>query len=148
MASATRHDDLPELDSLATLATVVTRRPGMFVRWSKGPSSDSTEQSRDHATGLDLPGLAVNPLDPPGWWRLPLEIWLARQIRAYAHLSEDQPDHLAWVLRGTIADRGPDNEPLVVDVEPIARLAPAVLREAEEREPRSDRDQDDDSRRL
>ena len=41
--------------------------------------------------------------------------------------------------------RGPDNEPLVVDVEPVARLAPPVLREAEEQEPRSDRDQDDDS---
>jgi hypothetical protein len=48
----------PELDSLATLATVVTCRPGMFVSWSKGPSTDATEQSRDHATGLDLPGLA------------------------------------------------------------------------------------------
>ncbi len=116
-------DDLPKLDSLGTLATVVTRRPRMFVRCSKGPASDATEQSRDHATGLDLPGLAVNPLDPPRWWRLPLEISLARQIRAYAHLSDDQPDHLAWVLTGTVVDRGPDNEPLVVDVEPIARLA-------------------------
>jgi len=38
---------------------------------------------------------------------------VARQVRAYAHLSDDQPDHMAWVLTGRIAERGPDNEPLL-----------------------------------
>jgi hypothetical protein len=42
-----------------------------------------------------------------------VEVWVARQVRAYAHLSDDQPDHMAWVLTGRIAERGPDNEPLL-----------------------------------
>jgi hypothetical protein len=66
-------------------------------------------------------------------------------VRVYAHLSDDQPDHIAWVLTGRIAERGPDNEPLLVDVQPIARLQASVLREAADNEPRSPRDDDDSS---
>jgi hypothetical protein len=138
---------LPELHSLAALAELVEAQPDLFVRWSKGPDDDAEERSRDHASGLELPGLAVNPLHPPRWWTLPIEDWLARQIRAYAHLAEDetQPHQRAWVLRGRIADRGPDNEPLVTDVVPVALLGEAVLREAADREPRSPREQDQDT---
>ena len=101
------------------------------MRWSKGPEHDADETSRDHASGLDLPGLAANPLGPPGWWTLPLGGWVARQITTYAHLGEDAPDHVAWVLTGRVVDRGPDNEPLVADVLPVAPLSRAVLYEAE-----------------
>jgi Family of unknown function (DUF6098) len=137
-------DELPELGSLDALVALVEWRSGLFVRWSRGPGNDGHERSRDHASGLDLPGLAVNPLTPPGWWTLPLDQWVARQVRTYAHLGEEAPDHFAWVLAGQIVDRGPDNEPLVVDVEAVARLAPAVLREAAETSPESDRVEDND----
>jgi Family of unknown function (DUF6098) len=140
--------DLPELTSLAALAKLVGERPGLFVRWSKGPDRDREERSTDYATGLALPGLAVIPLTPPTWWTLPADAWLARQIQAYAHLAEDQPDHVAWVLAGRIVERGPDNEPLVVDIEPVARLHGSVLEEAAAREPRSSRESDDSSRRF
>lgn len=141
--------ELPEVRSLAALADLVERpgQPELFVRWSKGPENDAEERSRDHASGLTLPGLAVNPLTPPRWWDLPVEDWLARQIRAYAHLGEDEsrPQQCAWVLTGQVTDRGPDNEPLVTDVTPVARLTGAVLREAAEREPRSPREEDQDT---
>lgn len=137
--------ELPEIDRLADVARVVERYPELYVRWSKGPDSDAEETSCDHASGLDLPGLAVNPMNPPRWWTLPVADWVARQITAYDHLGDGQPDHVAWLLTGRIVDRGPDNEPLVVDVHPVARLAPAVLREAAERTPRSQRDEDDDT---
>jgi hypothetical protein len=135
---------LPELGSLEELAALVEREPNLFVRWSTGPEEDAGERSRDHASGLELPGLAVNPLTPPRWWTLPVEDWLARQIRAYAHLGEDasQPHQCAWVLRGRITDRGPDNEPLVTEVTPVALLDQAVLHEAAEREPQSPREAD------
>ena len=58
-------------------------------------------------------GLAVSPLTLPTWRTLPVEVWVARQVEAHAHLSDDQPDHMAWVLTGRIAERGPDNEPLL-----------------------------------
>jgi hypothetical protein len=139
--------ELPELHDLGELADLVARHPDLFVRWSQGPEHDAGERSHDHASGLDLPGLAVNPLNPPGWWTLPVEDWLARQVRAYAHLAEDasQPHQCAWVLTGRVVDRGPDNEPLVADVVPLARLDEAMLQEAAEREPRSPRQQDQDT---
>lgn len=143
--AAGRGDDLPEVASLTALSKLVVERPGLFVRWSKGPDHDGGERSTDYATGLTLPGLAVSPLTPPPWWTLPVDEWVARQVRAYAHLADDQPDNLAWVLAGRIAGRGPDNEPLVVDVEPVARLRMSVLHEAAAREPRSPREGDDSS---
>jgi hypothetical protein len=135
-------EDLPEVGSLEGLVALVQWRPGLFVRWSRGPEHDSHGRSRDHASGLELPGLAVNPLSPPDWWTLPLDQWVARQVRTYAHLGDKTPDHVAWVLAGQIVDRGPDNEPLVVDVEPVARLTPAVLHQAAEAAPESPRAED------
>jgi Family of unknown function (DUF6098) len=133
-----------EIGTLDELTDLVASRPGLHVRWSRGPDDDADETSRDHASGLDLPGLAANPLDPPGWWTLPLGDWVARQITTYAHLGEDAPDHVAWVLTGRVVDRGPDNEPLVAEVRPVAPLSRAVLDEAEARSPSSRRPQDDD----
>jgi hypothetical protein len=130
---------------LQDLADLVRARRGLFVRWSKGPDADRNEVSCDHASGLELPGLAVNPLDPPGWWTRPIDEWVARQVTAYDHLGADQPDHCAWVLTGREVDRGPDNEPLVIAVEPIARLAPEVLQQATRRAPASSRSVDSTS---
>ena len=137
---------LAEVNTLREVAALVAQRPGMYVRWSKGPEDDADERSRDHASGLDLPGLAANPLDPPRWWTLPVEAWVARQVTTYDHLGADQ-DLVAWVLTGRTVDRGPDNEPLLVDVRPVARLAGRVLEEAAEARPRSARPQDDDAAR-
>lgn len=136
---------LPVLADLAALVRLVASRPGLYVRWSRGPESDAAERSCDHATGLELPGLAVNPLDPPGWWTLPLDRWVARQITAYAHLGDHDTDHFAWVLTGRVADRGPDNEPLLADVTPMARLTPSMLEDAAARTPRSSRPGDEDA---
>jgi hypothetical protein len=138
-------DTPPELDTLDALVDLVHARPGLVVRWSKGPDHDRDETSCDHVSGLELPGLAVNPLDPPSWWTRPLDEWVARQITAYDHLGANQPDHYAWVLTGRIVERGPDNEPLVADVEPVVRLSPRLLHEATARAPRSSRPEDDNT---
>jgi hypothetical protein len=136
-------DVVETLEDLADLVERLTdRHTDVFVRWSTGPNDDAEERSVDHASGLELPGLSVNTLTPPGWWTLPAEEWVARQVRAYAHLGDAEPDNYAWVLCGRVTDRGPDNEPLVVDVTPIARLAPALLGAAADREPQSPRPQD------
>jgi hypothetical protein len=49
------------------------------------------------------------------------------------------------VLTGRVADRGPDNEPLVADVTPMARLTPSVLEEAAAMTPQSNRPSDKDA---
>lgn len=121
-----------ELDSLAALEAELGDRP-LFVRYSEGPGDDASGRSIDTESGLDLPGLSVNPLDPEPWWTRPTADWLARQLCQYKHLSERNPDRLAWVLHGTVIGRGPDCEPLLVDAEFVARLTAGLLAEAEQR---------------
>ncbi|WP_309069162.1 DUF6098 family protein [Microbacterium sp.] len=128
--SRNRSTDLPTIATLAELAEFVGRREQSYIRYSKGPAHDASEQSRDTESGLDLPGLSVNPLHPETWWSRPVEDWLARQVCQYSQLAEKNPDRFAWVLDGRTVGRGPDCEPLLADVEPLARLAPALLDEA------------------
>ena len=124
-------EDLPCIDSLEQLARLVTA--DSFVRFSKGPDDDRGSTSRDYESGLELPGLSVNPLQPEFWWRRPLEEYLARQICNYVHLQEEADDERrAWVLTGRVVSRGPDNEPLVSgDYTPVAWLSDAVIDEAQ-----------------
>lgn len=125
--------DFARITTMADLARRVQATPGLHVRYSEGPDSDASQRSVDTESGLDLPGLSVNPLDAEGWWTRPLEDWLARQLCQYRHLAEKNPDRFAWVLRGTPAGRGPDCEPLLRDVEFVAVLDDSLLEEAERR---------------
>ncbi|PJJ71378.1 hypothetical protein CLV46_0923 [Diaminobutyricimonas aerilata] len=120
------------LETLDELERLVVDDPELCIRYSEGPEKDGTS-STDTESGLELPGLSVNPLRPEEWWSRPLADWLARQLCQYKHLSEKNPDRFAWVLRGRTVGRGPDNEPLLADVEPVARLSDALLDEAERR---------------
>jgi Family of unknown function (DUF6098) len=123
--------NLTALKDLDDLVALVMRRPEIYVRYSRGPESDIEEKSRDYESGLDLPGLSANPLAPPTWWSRPLEDWLARRLCSYVHLRDESNDaRVAWILAGTIVERGPDNEPLLNDVEPIAMLSDSILDEA------------------
>jgi hypothetical protein len=119
-----------ELRSLGELADLVARVGEPYVRFSEGPEADARESSVDHESGLELPGLSVNPLRPEPWWTRPTRDWLARQLCQYAHLRDEDGDRHAWVLTGRVVGRGPDCEPLIADAEPIARIADAVIDEA------------------
>jgi hypothetical protein len=122
--------DIPTVDSLDHLCRLVTG--DTYVRFSNGPDEDRTTASRDYESGLDLPGLSVNPLQPEDWWQRPLDEYLARQICNYVHLQDESDDHRRpWVLTGRVVSRGPDNEPLVGrDFTPVAWLSDTVVEEA------------------
>lgn len=123
-------EHIPRLATLGELAGLVERKNGTYVRYSKGPDADRST-SRDYESGLDLPGLSANPLTPEKWWTRPLREWLARQLCNYVHLSEEAPDdRIAWVLTGPVVARGPDNEPLIDPVTPVAVLDDHVVEEA------------------
>ncbi|WP_424936026.1 MULTISPECIES: DUF6098 family protein [Bacteria] len=126
-------DALPRVGTLAELTDLVRTEPDLCVRYSAGPGHDARQRSMDTESGLELPGLSVNPLAAEGWWTRPLEDWLARQLCQYKHLAERDPERRAWILRGVIVGRGPDCEPLLGDVAPVAVLDPALLAEAEVR---------------
>ena len=124
-------DDLPSIDSLSQLAEMVTE--DSYVRFSAGPDDDRGSSSRDYESGLDLPGLSVNPLQPEDWWTRSLEDYLARQICNYVHLQTESDDNRrAWVLTGDVVSRGPDNEPLIRgDYTPLAWLSDDLIEEAQ-----------------
>lgn len=124
---------MPEIESLQKLAHLVTENEGLYVRWSRGPDWDLRNvSSTDDLTGVRLPGLSASALDVEDWWgRRPVNIWVARRLYDYCHLPRvKHPRTRPWLLRGFEAARGPDNEPLVRDVEPIAWVADHVITEA------------------
>lgn len=121
-------DTLPRLRTLAEVAGLVEVVRPLYVRFSGGPEQDAESVSRDHESGCLLPGLSVNPLTPEPWWDRPVEHWVARQLYQYAHLMT--PERFPWLLTGEVAGRGPDSEPLLVDVVPAASLDPRVVEEA------------------
>lgn len=122
---------IPLVATLAELETLLGENPDLYVRYSEGYDSDRDGGSIDTESGLELPGLSVNPLSPEPWWTRPVSDWLARQLCQYKQLQEKNPARFAWVLRGECTGRGPDCEPLLRDVVPVARLSQALLEEAE-----------------
>jgi hypothetical protein len=118
--------------SLSELHAALGSSP-LYVRYSEGPEEDSSGGSLDAESGLELPGLSVNPLDPEPWWTRPVEDWLARQLSQYKHLRDGNPERRAWLVRGEVVGRGPDCEPLLVGTEFLAELDDRLLAEAEGR---------------
>lgn len=125
--------DLPTVTSLDELTRLVSSRRNLYVRWSLGPESDLPRaSSKDDLSGLRLPGLSASPLDVEDWWgERPAQIWVARRLYDYCHLPQVKDAQTRpWVLHGRETARGPDNEPLVSDVEPVSWIADSVITEA------------------
>jgi hypothetical protein len=126
-------DDLPVVRTLGELGALVDRDCDLYVRWSRGPAADlGTAKSRDDLTGVPMPGLSANPLGVEPWWGdRSVELWVARRLHDYSHLPREKGEGVRpWVLRGRVEGRGPDNEPLVRDVEPVGWVDEKVIREA------------------
>lgn len=124
-------DELPLIEHLDELTNLVidTRHP-LYLRYSKGPASDAREgPSRDYEAHLTLPGWSATSITPETWWQRPREEWIARRIRKYAELSHEDGRY-GWILTGTVVGHGPDHEPLLAHLEPVAQLSTPVLDEA------------------
>ena len=122
---------LDELEDLDELTKLVESTGDLYVRWSRGPEADRCATSVDQLTGVELPGLSANSLMVEPWWGdRPARVWIARRLYDYRHLG-DQPGVMPWVFEGEEVARGPDNEPIVRCLRPIARLAERVVRQSE-----------------
>jgi hypothetical protein len=119
------------LERLDELVELLDLGIPLYLRYSPGPEADAAHPSVDHESGLMMPGHSANPLRPPGWWTLPPADWMARAVCQY--LRELHEGARPWVLTGDQVDVGPDNEPLLVGVRPIAWLAPELVTEARRR---------------
>src|SRR4051794_24873903 len=118
------------LRSLAEVVDVVRAHDAMYLRYSEGPEEDlSGGSSRDYEADVDLPGLSVTVATPEPWWPRPVEDWVARRLCKYAELGA-AAGRFPWLLTGRAVGNGPDHEPLVDEVQPIARVADTAVREA------------------
>jgi hypothetical protein len=125
-------DELPLAEDLAAVAELVKQNGGLFLRYSKGPGSDAAQPcSLDYESGVELPGLSVTTIQPEYWWPRPAQDWVARRICKYAELGEEE-GRFPWLLRGRVVGYGPDHEPLVRDVEPVARISETALQQAKQ----------------
>jgi len=115
---------------LTEIAELIETGTPLYVRYSPGPEADAAHPSTDHESGLLMPGVSANSLEPPRWWTRPVTDWLARRICQY--LREVHEGARPWLLTGREIDFGPDNEPLLTDIHPIAWIAPELLDEARE----------------
>jgi hypothetical protein len=128
-----QNNAMPTFESIEALTELVTARQGLYVRWSRGPEPDlGSVSSTDDLTGAPMPGLSASPLDVESWWGdRPVRTWVARRLYDYSHLPRVKDERARpWVLHGREAGRGPDNEPLVRDVEPLGWIADEVISEA------------------
>jgi hypothetical protein len=121
-------DTLVRLDDLVELLGMDIP---LYLRYSPGPEADALHPSTDHESGLPMPGHSAVPLRPPGWWTRPTADWVARRVCQY--LREIHEGARPWVLTGEVADIGPDNEPLLVAVRPVAWLSADLVAEAHRR---------------
>jgi hypothetical protein len=119
------------LTRLAELAELLDLGVPVYLRYSPGPDADAAHPSVDHESGLPMPGHSANPLSPPGWWTLPTADWLARAVCQYLHKVGEGAR--PWVLTGDVADVGPDNEPLLINTQPLAWLTADLVAEAQRR---------------
>jgi hypothetical protein len=120
---------VPELHSLDEVVDLQRAVGEVYLRYSRGPAVDAQSTSRDKESGCVLPGLSTNPVTPEPWWDRPPRQWVARQLCQYDHLLE-RGENVGWLLTGQVVGRGPDCEPLVGDVTPLASLAPELMDEA------------------
>lgn len=125
-------EEMQTVTTLTDLTALVEKEPQLYIRWSKGPEADMAGSSFDDLTGVSLPGLSASPLAVEPWWgERPLRLWVARRLYDYSHLQwEKGPGVYPWVLKGEETGRGPDNEPLVRSLHPVAWVAEGVLTEA------------------
>lgn len=119
------------VDGLTQLAEITRLGRRVYLRYSHGPEADALHPSTDHESGLRMPGLSANPLAVPRWWSLDTRDWLARRVCQY--LREVEEGARPWILYGEPVDFGPDNEPLLVDITPIAWLSADLVAEAHAR---------------
>jgi len=102
-----------------------------YVRYSLGPAADKSERSRNHQTGEYEAGLAAdNLLNPDGIWPAGDERYLRMQVASYASLLRTGIEGTyGWVLTGDLVGHGSDNEPLLRNITPLARLSDEMAEE-------------------
>jgi hypothetical protein len=118
------------IESFDDIVQLAEENRDLFVRYSRGPQCDAREEaSEDFESGAVLPGLSVARVAPEPWWQRPTRDWVARRLCQYEWLGADN-DRFPWLLTGKVVGQGPDHEPIVCEIVPIAEVGRTALEQA------------------
>jgi hypothetical protein len=123
---------LAAMDSLEDIVDLVLSRPDVFIRYSADPWQDISSTSYDYEADVELPGVSVTVIRPEPWWTRPAIDWVARRVCKYLDLAQKERSRRPWLLTGRVVGSGPDHEPLVSEIEPIAWISETALKQAKE----------------
>jgi hypothetical protein len=120
---------LVEVMTVAGIVELQRRHGALHVRFSAGPDDDARTGGRHPESGYTLPGLPAWPLQAEPWWPAGQAVWIARQLvqNSYQLTAGTR----AWLLVGDVVGRGPDCEPLLAHVQPVASVAGYAIQEAQ-----------------
>ncbi|WP_324649998.1 DUF6098 family protein [Georgenia sp. H159] len=122
--------ELPVLHTIGQVVELCGTRTDLYVRFSYTPDDRDVAARRERESGNLLPGVPAWPLCPESWWGAGARVWIARQLARRAHLAHAGAE--PWLVAGEVRGRGPDCEPLIAQINPLARINQRVLAEAEE----------------
>lgn len=123
-------DELPVLHSLSSVVERCADREDVYLRFGHDPEDLDAAARRERESGNLLPGVPAWPLCPEPWWGAGARTWVARQLARRSHLAHAGAE--PWLVAGEVRGRGPDCEPLIGSLAPVALINRAVLAEAEE----------------
>lgn len=122
--------ELPVLDTLREVVGMCSTRDDVYLRFSYTPDDSDSSARRERESGYLLPGVPAWPLCPEPWWGAGSRTWIARQLTRHSHLAHSAIE--PWLVTGQLRGRGPDCEPLIAHVTPLARVGHKALLEADE----------------
>lgn len=122
--------EYPVLETLSQVVEQCGDRQDVYLRFGYGPDDGDASARRERVSGYLLPGVPAWPLCPEPWWGAGARVWVARQLARRAYLGHAGAE--PWLVTGEVRGRGPDCEPLIGHVTPVALIHRRVLAEAEE----------------
>ena len=122
--------DLPVLDTLSQVVELCANQPNVYLRFSYTPDDRDAAARRERESGYLLPGVPAWPLCPESWWGAGSRVWVARQLARRGYLARAGAE--PWLVTGEVRGRGPDCEPLIANLTPVAHIHTRVLAEADE----------------
>lgn len=122
--------ELPVLETLSAVVEACSSHDDIYLRFSYAPDDRDATGRRERESGYLLPGVPAWPLCPEAWWGAGSRTWIARQLTRRAHLVSGGVE--PWLVSGEVRGRGPDCEPLIAGLTPLALVSHKVLVEADE----------------
>lgn len=116
---------MKRINSMTALKKIISRQPGSFVRWSRGPAMDARQgRSRDGQSGEAHAGLSAVSINPE--W-VTDEAWMARRVTEYRFLRLKDPRIGCHIYAGQVVGEDSDGYESISSIVHIGTLSNALI---------------------